>query len=62
VQVQERGRASLAFAQQAWRLGPDGSPAVLLAEGTIRIGCVDAATIRPRRIPTPILERLAAER
>jgi len=53
VAVREQGRASLVVAQQAWR---DGT---LLAEGTIRIGCVDSGTFRPRRIPDPILERLA---
>ena len=26
----------------------------LLAEGTIRIACVDAASLRPRRIPIPL--------
>jgi acyl-CoA thioester hydrolase len=45
VDVREAGRATLLIAQQALR-GPE-----LLAEGTIRIGCVDAATLRPRRIP-----------
>lgn len=50
----ERGRASLALAQQAWR-GEE-----LLAEGEIRIGCVDAATLRPRRLPPELLERLPA--
>ncbi|HSV69773.1 MAG TPA: tol-pal system-associated acyl-CoA thioesterase [Methylibium sp.] len=53
VEVREPGRASLVVAQQAWR---DGT---LLAEGTIRIGCVDSGTFRPRRIPDSILERLA---
>lgn len=52
--VAERGRASLALAQQAWR------GAELLAEGEIRIGCVDAATLRPRRLPEALLERLPA--
>jgi len=28
-------------------------------EGEIRIGCVDAGTFRPQRIPSPILERIA---
>lgn len=51
--VAASGRATLRFAQQAWR---DGT---LLAEGAIRIGCVDAGTFRPARIPTAILERLA---
>jgi acyl-CoA thioester hydrolase len=45
VQVVESGRASLVIAQQAWC---DGA---LLAQGRIRIGCVDAKTLRPRRIP-----------
>ena len=45
VQVVEAGRASLVIDQQAWC---DGA---LLAQGRIRIGCVDAKTLRPRRIP-----------
>lgn len=50
----EGGRASLVIAQQA-RLDPSGE---LLAEGTIRIGWVDAATLRPARIPASILDAL----
>ena len=50
--LQEAGRASLTIAQQALR------GAALLCEGTIRIGWVDAATLRPGRIPAPILEAL----
>jgi len=49
----EAGRASLVLQQQAWR----GD--TLLAEGRIRIGCVDAGNFRPRRIPNAILERLS---
>jgi acyl-CoA thioester hydrolase len=45
VEVLEAGRATMLIAQQALRGGE------LLAEGTIRIGCVDAQTLRPRRIP-----------
>jgi acyl-CoA thioester hydrolase len=45
VEVAQAGAVRLTIAQQAWR----GD--VLLAEGTIRIGCVDAGTFRPRRIP-----------
>ena len=52
VDVREAGRASMALAQQAWR-GDE-----LLAEGEIRIGCVDAGTFRPMRIPNPILQKL----
>ena len=46
VALQQRGAASMKITQQAWR----GS--TLLAEGDIRIGCVDEGTFRPRRIPT----------
>lgn len=53
VQLLEAGRASLLLRQHAWR---DGT---CLAEGRIRIGCVDAGTFRPRRIPSTILERIA---
>ncbi len=45
VDVREAGRATMLIAQQAWR----GD--ALLAEGTIRIACVDAASLRPRRFP-----------
>jgi acyl-CoA thioester hydrolase len=48
----EGGRASLVIAQQAW-LGD-----TLLCEGTIRIGWVDAAAMKPERIPSSVLERL----
>ena len=52
VDVRERGRASLRIAQQAW-CGDR-----LLAEGEIRIGCVQRATMKPHRIPGPILEAI----
>jgi acyl-CoA thioester hydrolase len=48
----EGGRASLVIAQQAW-LGD-----TLLCEGTIRIGWVDATTMKPARILSSVLERL----
>ncbi len=48
----EGGRASLVIAQQAW-LGD-----TLLCEGTIRIGWVDAISMKPARIPSSVLERL----
>ena len=52
VLVREPGRVALTILQQAWH----GD--VLLAEGSIRIGCVDAGTFKPRRIPSEILERI----
>ena len=48
----EGGRASLVIAQQAWL------DETLLCEGTIRIGWVDAAAMKPARIPSSVLERL----
>ncbi len=52
VEVQHAGRAQMTIAQQAWRRTPAGDE--LAAEGTIRIGCVDAGTFRPQRIPNSI--------
>jgi acyl-CoA thioester hydrolase len=52
VDVVHAGQASMRFAQQATR-GPD-----LLVEGTIRVGCVDAGTFRPSRIPNDVLDAL----
>jgi acyl-CoA thioester hydrolase len=48
-----RGQVALTLAQQA-HCGQR-----LLAEGEIRIGCVDAETFRPHRIPNNLLEALA---
>jgi acyl-CoA thioester hydrolase len=56
VRVEHAGRAQMTIAQQAWRLSPEGDE--LLAEGTIRIGCVDATTFRPQRIPASIASSL----
>ena len=50
-----KGRSSLVITQQAWRQTP--TP-LLLCEGTIRIGWVQAASLKPERIPSSILERL----
>ena len=43
--VEKLGRASVQFAQQAWR----GD--TLLSSATVKVGCVDAATMRPRAVP-----------
>jgi acyl-CoA thioester hydrolase len=52
VAVLARRAASLDVAQRCLRAGE------LLCEGTIRIGCVDAGTFRPQRIPLPLLQTL----
>jgi acyl-CoA thioester hydrolase len=48
VAVAHLGQASLEIAQEARRAGE------LLADGTIRIGCVELGTFRPCRIPNEI--------
>ena len=55
--VQDAGRVSLTIAQQVL-LRQENQPDALLAEGTIRIGWVDAHTLKPGRIPASILEAL----
>ncbi len=56
VQLRQRGAASMNIAQAAWR-GAVGV-GTLLAEGEIRIGCVDHGTFRPRRIPNEVISSL----
>ena len=56
--LQDKGRASLVIAQQAWRLEADGSN-TMLCEGTIRIGWVQAHSLKPERVPPSILELLS---
>jgi acyl-CoA thioester hydrolase len=53
VTVRDAARASLSLAQQALR-GTE-----LLAEGEIRIACVDAPSLRLRRIPEEVLNKIA---
>jgi acyl-CoA thioester hydrolase len=59
-ELQASGRASLTIVQQAL-LKPEQTTlqAALLAEASIRIGWVDAATMRPARIPGTLLEQLS---
>jgi len=60
-QLQETGRASLTIVQQALLNNEQApnQPRVLLSEGTIRIGWVHAASMRPARIPSTLLEQLS---
>lgn len=55
VRVERFGAASLLLAQQVLADGPQGA---VLCEGRIRIGWVDAASLRPARIPPSLLEVL----
>ncbi len=57
VRVQRLGSASITVAQRATRHDNNGT--TLVAEGKVKVGCVDAGTFRPRRIPNVITEKLA---
>lgn len=50
--IERLGRASVDFAQEAWR---DGT---LLATGSIRVGCVERTALRPAVIPPQVLAAL----
>jgi acyl-CoA thioester hydrolase len=52
--LEQQGRASLVISQQALHL----NGGAVLAQGRIRIGWVDAASLRPARIPLTLLEAL----
>jgi acyl-CoA thioester hydrolase len=52
VELREQGRASMLFGQSARRAG------TLLVEGEVRIGCVDATSLRPRRVPDALLPEM----
>ena len=56
-ELQTGGKASLTIAQRAY-LRAEGQADRLLAEGTIRLGWVDSTTLKPGRIPAPVLEAL----
>jgi acyl-CoA thioester hydrolase len=60
VRLEHAARARLTLFQQAWRRGEDGDGPALLAEGTIRLGCVDAGTFRPQRIPNSVLAAIGS--
>jgi len=52
VRTLQQGKASMELEQQVWR----GD--TLLAEGRVRVGCVNAVTMRPCRIPNTIAHLL----
>jgi len=53
VRLQHAGQASLLLVQEAFLPGPR-----LCCEASIRIGWIDAASMKPARIPPDILSRL----
>ncbi len=53
VGVQRLGGASITVGQQALR------DTTLLAEGTVRMACVDPSSFAPRRMPPAVVQRLS---
>ena len=55
------GPASLTFAQRIYRqAGGAADSGQLLTEASVRVACVDARTLRPRRLPEFLVEALSA--
>jgi acyl-CoA thioester hydrolase len=52
-QVGERGHASLSFVQEIRNASGE-----LLADGQVRIACVDQRNFRPRRLPPALVARM----
>lgn len=58
VRVEKLGKATVRFAQQAWRQTDHAYE--LLCSGTIRVGCVHAVSFRPVAMPLSMLEKISA--
>lgn len=52
--VEKLGRASVQFVQEAWR----GD--VLLTTASVKVGCVDTTTMRPRPLPDEVAAKMRA--
>ena len=52
--IDRLGKASVQFVQQAWR------DDVLLCRALVKVGCVDAATLRPRPVPPATAAKMLA--
>ena len=52
--VEKLGRASVQFAQQAWK------GELLLTSAQVKVGCVDTATMRPRSLPDSAADKMRA--
>lgn len=52
--IEKLGRASVQFMQQAFR------GEVLLCSAQVKVGCVDAATLRPRSLPPATAAKMLA--
>ena len=51
------GGASIVFAQRIWR---DPLDEELLVSASVRVACLDAGTLKPRRLPPVIVRELSA--
>jgi acyl-CoA thioester hydrolase len=60
---QPQGAASLMFAQRIYHAGVTGAarPGRLLVEAQVRVACVDAASLKPRRLPQFLLDAVGGE-
>lgn len=52
--IEKLGRASVSFVQQAW------CGDTLLTSANVKVGCVDAATLRPRSLPDATAAKMRA--
>lgn len=52
--IEKLGRASIAFVQKAYR------GELLLVEASVKVGCVDIATVRPRSLPGDVADKMRA--
>jgi len=52
--IEKLGRASVQFAQKAYK----GD--TLLVEASVKVGCVDLATVRPRSLPGHVADKMRA--
>jgi len=52
--IEKLGRASVQFAQKAYK----GDQ--LLAEASVKVGCVDLASVRPRSLPDHVADKMRA--
>lgn len=55
------GAASLRFAQRIYRRAAHSVSPELLVEANVRVACVDASTLRPKRLPRFLLDVVATE-
>jgi acyl-CoA thioester hydrolase len=51
-----KGRASIVFSQRIWRQPLESE---LLLSASVRVACLDAATLKPRRLPQVIVRELS---